>query len=206
LIATDASIDQGEEEEDDDEVDEDDLDSDEDEGKVEGYSYDNEEEGVDGEEDFDVGDDDEDDEEDLEGEGDEDDSDMGEEDSEEGKQTKGGKRRQPTFPPKSNEKGSKGKDNASKTQSKRKATGDADYGVSRGIDFQGVSFVINFDFPVNAAAYTHRIGRTARGGASGTSLSFVTLAENVAGQSAGTKVGLYVISSAYRGKLPTVIL
>lgn len=47
------------------------------------------------------------------------------------------------------------------------------YGVARGIDFQGVSFVINFDFPKSGAAYTHRIGRTARGGAAGTALSFV---------------------------------
>lgn len=59
-------------------------------------------------------------------------------------------------------------------QANRKS--DADYGVSRGIDFQGVTFVINFDFPATPAAYTHRIGRTARGGASGTALSFVTLA------------------------------
>ncbi|CAM9192044.1 unnamed protein product, partial [Ectocarpus fasciculatus] len=50
------------------------------------------------------------------------------------------------------------------------------YGVSRGIDFQGVNFVINFDLPKTAAAYTHRIGRTARGGASGTALSFVAMA------------------------------
>ena len=46
--------------------------------------------------------------------------------------------------------------------------------MSRGIDFNGVSFVINFDLPVTAAAYTHRVGRTARGGANGTALSFIT--------------------------------
>ena len=51
------------------------------------------------------------------------------------------------------------------------------YGVSRGLDFQGVNFVINFDLPPTAAAYTHRIGRTARGGASGTALSFITTAD-----------------------------
>jgi ATP-dependent RNA helicase DDX56/DBP9 len=49
----------------------------------------------------------------------------------------------------------------------------ADYGVSRGIDFQGVNFVLNFDFPTTPAAYTHRVGRTARGIATGTALSFV---------------------------------
>jgi ATP-dependent RNA helicase DDX56/DBP9 len=48
-----------------------------------------------------------------------------------------------------------------------------DCGVSRGIDFEGVSFVVNFDFPLSAASYTHRVGRTARAGASGTALSFV---------------------------------
>lgn len=58
---------------------------------------------------------------------------------------------------------------------KGKSGREADYGVSRGIDFQGVNFVINFDFPRTSAAYTHRIGRTARGGASGTALSFVTV-------------------------------
>ncbi|KAG2238042.1 hypothetical protein INT48_002609 [Thamnidium elegans] len=50
---------------------------------------------------------------------------------------------------------------------------DKEYGVSRGIDFQGVAAVINFDFPTSAKAYTHRIGRTARGGQRGMSLSFV---------------------------------
>jgi ATP-dependent RNA helicase DDX56/DBP9 len=49
-----------------------------------------------------------------------------------------------------------------------------EYGVSRGIDFQGVNFVINFDFPKTASAYIHRIGRTARGVQQGTAISFVT--------------------------------
>jgi ATP-dependent RNA helicase DDX56/DBP9 len=65
----------------------------------------------------------------------------------------------------------------SKTARKGKSSdgdGDADYGVSRGIDFHGVKFVINFDFPLTPAAYTHRIGRTARGSSSGTALSLIT--------------------------------
>lgn len=48
-----------------------------------------------------------------------------------------------------------------------------DYGVHRGIDFQAVSFVVNVDLPRSARAYTHRVGRTARGGANGTALSLV---------------------------------
>lgn len=54
-----------------------------------------------------------------------------------------------------------------------------DYGVSRGIDFQGVNFVINFDFPKTASAYIHRIGRTARGMSTGTALSLVTKFDEV---------------------------
>ncbi|ODV92287.1 hypothetical protein CANCADRAFT_84541 [Tortispora caseinolytica NRRL Y-17796] len=56
---------------------------------------------------------------------------------------------------------------------KKTAKANADYGVSRGIDFQNVAFVFNFDLPTTAKAYTHRIGRTARAGQSGTALSFV---------------------------------
>jgi ATP-dependent RNA helicase DDX56/DBP9 len=70
------------------------------------------------------------------------------------------------------------KNNASTKNSKRsnKINGDVDYGVSRGIDFQDVNFVVNFDFPVTTAAYTHRVGRTGRGGSMGTSLSFASIA------------------------------
>ncbi|KAG0290869.1 ATP-dependent DNA/RNA helicase [Linnemannia gamsii] len=65
------------------------------------------------------------------------------------------------------------------TKSKKK-TGlkkDQEYGVSRGIDFVNVAAVVNFDFPPTAKSYTHRVGRTARGGQMGTSLSFVVTAE-----------------------------
>ncbi|KAL9111206.1 MAG: hypothetical protein Q9227_004283 [Pyrenula ochraceoflavens] len=48
-----------------------------------------------------------------------------------------------------------------------------DYGVSRGIDFQNVACVLNFDLPPTSKSYTHRIGRTARAGKAGTALSFV---------------------------------
>ena len=45
--------------------------------------------------------------------------------------------------------------------------------VARGIDIDGVSHVVNYDFPVNPEDYVHRIGRTGRAEASGTAISFV---------------------------------
>merc|ERR1712063_92859 len=50
---------------------------------------------------------------------------------------------------------------------------DKEYMVSRGVDFQNVKAVINVDMPKTKEAYIHRIGRTARGGATGISLTLV---------------------------------
>ncbi|CAH8508537.1 unnamed protein product [Heterobilharzia americana] len=68
---------------------------------------------------------------------------------------------------------SEGSNKAPKKQRHR----DAEYGVSRGIDFQMVSNVINFDFPPTPTLYVHRVGRTARADQMGTALSFVSKAE-----------------------------
>lgn len=54
---------------------------------------------------------------------------------------------------------------------------ESEAGVSRGIDFQFVSNVINFDFPKDVNAYIHRAGRTARGNNTGSVLSLVSAAE-----------------------------
>ncbi len=43
--------------------------------------------------------------------------------------------------------------------------------AARGIDVEGVTHVINFDLPNVAESYVHRIGRTARAGASGMAIS-----------------------------------
>lgn len=64
---------------------------------------------------------------------------------------------------------------AVKVSSKRKR--DKESGVARGIDFQFVSNVINFDFPLDVNSYIHRAGRTARGKNQGTALSFVAIRE-----------------------------
>jgi len=44
--------------------------------------------------------------------------------------------------------------------------------AARGIDVDGITHVINFDLPNDPESYVHRIGRTARAGASGISVSF----------------------------------
>jgi ATP-dependent RNA helicase RhlE len=44
--------------------------------------------------------------------------------------------------------------------------------AARGLDIDGISHVINYDLPDVAEMYVHRIGRTARAGASGIATSF----------------------------------
>lgn len=44
--------------------------------------------------------------------------------------------------------------------------------AARGIDVKDITHIFNFDVPVEAESYVHRIGRTARGGASGQAFTF----------------------------------
>jgi superfamily II DNA/RNA helicase len=46
--------------------------------------------------------------------------------------------------------------------------------AARGIDIKGVSHVFNFDVPIHAEDYVHRIGRTGRAGLSGRAFSIAT--------------------------------
>jgi ATP-dependent RNA helicase RhlE len=66
--------------------------------------------------------------------------------------------------------------------------------AARGIDVVGVSHVINFDLPAQAEDYVHRIGRTARAGASGIAISFCDPAEQAVLRAiermTGTKIGI----------------
>jgi ATP-dependent RNA helicase RhlE len=50
--------------------------------------------------------------------------------------------------------------------------------VARGIDVDDVSHVINYELPNDPESYVHRIGRTARAGASGIAISFCDTAEH----------------------------
>jgi ATP-dependent RNA helicase RhlE len=44
--------------------------------------------------------------------------------------------------------------------------------AARGIDVKGIELVLNYDLPTNTEDYVHRIGRTARAGATGHAISF----------------------------------
>lgn len=46
--------------------------------------------------------------------------------------------------------------------------------ASRGLDIPSVDVVVNYDVPINAKDYVHRVGRTARAGRAGRALTLVT--------------------------------
>merc|ERR1712117_402199 len=64
-------------------------------------------------------------------------------------------------------------DKVDKGAENSKRSKDKESGVARGIDFQFVANVINFDFPKDPDSYIHRVGRTARGVQNGTALSLI---------------------------------
>lgn len=81
----------------------------------------------------------------------------------------------------------------------RKRKRDGEFGVSRGVDFRNVAAVLNFDVPDNLTTYTHRAGRTARAGASGTVLTLVVSDEeqtNIVNM--GNELGVPVGPLAFR--------
>jgi ATP-dependent RNA helicase DeaD len=49
--------------------------------------------------------------------------------------------------------------------------------AARGLDIQGITHIINYDVPLDALVYFHRIGRTARKGEGGTAITLVSYGE-----------------------------
>ncbi len=49
--------------------------------------------------------------------------------------------------------------------------------AARGIDIDNISHIVNYDMPVDAESYVHRIGRTGRAGAEGIAITFCTATE-----------------------------
>ena len=70
--------------------------------------------------------------------------------------------------------------------------------LSRGIDVEGISLVVNFDAPPDPEDYVHRIGRTARAETTGTAITFINEADQRRFHEIETLIG----SEVMKVKLP----
>lgn len=71
--------------------------------------------------------------------------------------------------------------------------------AARGIDVQGVSHVINFELPLEAETYVHRIGRTARAGKEGVAITFCDESEKAIIERIQFLIQLELPKETYRG-------
>ncbi|MBV6859750.1 DEAD/DEAH box helicase [Xanthomonas perforans] len=77
--------------------------------------------------------------------------------------------------------------------------------AGRGIDIDALPAVLNYDLPRSTVDYTHRIGRTARAGASGVAISFVTADSAQQWRLIEKRQGLRVPTSVIEGFEPTPV-
>jgi ATP-dependent RNA helicase RhlE len=71
--------------------------------------------------------------------------------------------------------------------------------AARGIDVDGISHVVNFDFPMHPEDYVHRIGRTGRAHAVGDAISFVTPEDHGALRSLERFIGRGIVRKKAEG-------
>jgi ATP-dependent RNA helicase RhlE len=71
--------------------------------------------------------------------------------------------------------------------------------AARGIDVEGISHVVNFDFPMHPEDYVHRIGRTGRAQAIGDALSFVSPEDHSALRALERFIGRGIIRKRLEG-------
>lgn len=71
--------------------------------------------------------------------------------------------------------------------------------AARGIDVDGISHVVNYDFPMHPEDYVHRIGRTGRAHAVGDAISFVTSADHGALRSVERFIGRGIVRKRAEG-------
>jgi ATP-dependent RNA helicase RhlE len=71
--------------------------------------------------------------------------------------------------------------------------------AARGIDVDGISHVVNYDFPMHAEDYVHRIGRTGRAQAIGDAISFVSSEEQSALRSLERFIGRGIVRKKAEG-------
>jgi ATP-dependent RNA helicase RhlE len=71
--------------------------------------------------------------------------------------------------------------------------------AARGIDVDGISHVVNYDFPMHSEDYIHRIGRTGRAHAVGDALSFITPEDHAALRSLERFIGRGIVRKKVEG-------
>jgi ATP-dependent RNA helicase RhlE len=71
--------------------------------------------------------------------------------------------------------------------------------AARGIDVDGISHVVNYDFPMHPEDYVHRIGRTGRARAVGDAISFVTPEDQSALRSLERFIGRGIVRKRAEG-------
>ena len=71
--------------------------------------------------------------------------------------------------------------------------------AARGIDVDGISHVVNYDFPMHSEDYVHRIGRTGRAHAVGDAISFVTPEDHGALRSLERFIGRGIVRKRAEG-------
>src|SRR5205085_1186207 len=71
--------------------------------------------------------------------------------------------------------------------------------AARGIDVDGISHVVNYDFPMHPEDYVHRIGRTGRAHAVGDAISFVTSEDHVPLRSLERFIGRGIVRKKAEG-------
>ncbi|MCS3747054.1 superfamily II DNA/RNA helicase [Xanthomonas arboricola] len=77
--------------------------------------------------------------------------------------------------------------------------------AGRGIDIDALPAVVNYDVPRSTVDYTHRIGRTARAGASGLAISFITAESQPQWRLIEKRQGLRIPISVVAGFEPTPV-
>lgn len=71
--------------------------------------------------------------------------------------------------------------------------------ASRGIDIQGISHVVNFELPLEAENYVHRIGRTGRAGKKGTAITLCDKSEEHIVNRIQNLIRMEIPSEAFNG-------
>jgi ATP-dependent RNA helicase RhlE len=71
--------------------------------------------------------------------------------------------------------------------------------AARGIDVQNISHVINFELPLEAETYVHRIGRTARAGKAGVAITFCDESEKPIIQKIQRLIKMDIPSESFKG-------